>query len=59
MELIAEPVWIGQWGEYTIPEELRHVKIAKGGWPDLRQKDALRLLEWAASVDVPCKTENN
>lgn len=50
-----ERVWVGEFGEYVIPQELIHVKISKQGWPDLRQKDALKFLEWAARMDRDAK----
>lgn len=54
-EVLFRRVWVGEFGEYEIPREFAHVKISKQGWPDLRCKDAVRFLEWAAKVDQDAK----
>lgn len=54
-DTLFQRVWVGEFGDYVIPEEFSHVKISQKGWPDLRQKDALRFLEWAARMDQNAK----
>jgi len=51
MEQTSVPVWVGSWGEYVVPPELRDVKIRKDGWVDLRHKRAADLLSWAAKQE--------
>jgi hypothetical protein len=45
------PCWTGVNGVYVIPEHLRDVPISESGWPDLRYKKAMELLEWASRQD--------
>lgn len=45
------PCWVGVNGSYVIPEHLRDVPISESGWPDLRYKKAMELLEWASKQD--------
>lgn len=47
----SHPSWVGVNGTYVIPEHLRDVPIAESGWPDLRYKKAMELLEWASRQD--------
>lgn len=54
-EASDQRMWEGEFGWYVIPEEFAHVRISKTGWPDLRQKEALRFLEWAARMDRNAK----
>jgi hypothetical protein len=45
--------WVGQYGNYVVPERFDSVKISKStGWPDMRCKGATDMLQWAAETDA-------
>jgi len=39
-------VWVGNYGDYAVPEELLHVRMTKHGWPDRRFKESALFLRW-------------
>jgi hypothetical protein len=44
-------VYVGEWGDYEIPKELRKVRVTADGMPDRRFKESELLLEWAKTED--------
>lgn len=48
-------VWVGNWGSYEIPSELRSVKINRHGYPDLRYKSAQKLIDWVKDKETEAR----
>ena len=46
-------VWVGDWGEYPIPDEFKDVKIRKDHWPDQRYMRGREMVAYFKDKDVP------
>jgi hypothetical protein len=40
-------VWVGNYGNYIIPDHLADARLTKSGWPDKRDKLYREFMEWA------------
>ena len=45
-------LWVGNFGDYVIPEKFWDVPLTKSGWPDKRYKRYEEFIAWVKSVDV-------
>lgn len=40
-------VWVGNHGDYVIPDYLKDTLFTKSGWPDKRGRLYAKFMEWA------------
>jgi hypothetical protein len=40
-------IWVGNYGNYPIPQHLQAIRLTKSGWPDKRCKLYDEFMNWA------------
>lgn len=56
-QYLVESVWVGDFGQYKIPEQFLSIKVSKRGLPDKRFKKAEQLMKWAAEQEIKARQE--